>query len=320
MAGRIHFLVAGPVLDGLARAAPDAVAGEDVAALVAEGRESGSVALGPYRRLLSDVRRRAGAEPLLRAGEALRHARDPLLFVLLNAGDPVRLIEEEARLARFVHSRHRVRLEGAGAGWMRLRHAALRGRPTPEEHLVNCGIHAVLLREIGCEGLRVRLPDAGDPGRWVVDRDDVRAPAEPGSFACWHVEWDEFAPTRRPLPGLDAILLRAAAPDELPDEAGWADRARALLSSDLTRTWRIDDVADELGFPRRSLQRALSREGTTYRKLLDEVRVSEAARLLDESDLSVTAIGYACGFADTSHFTRAFKRRHAHPPSRHRTH
>ncbi|MBX3227093.1 MAG: helix-turn-helix domain-containing protein [Labilithrix sp.] len=35
----------------------------------------------------------------------------------------------------------------------------------------------------------------------------------------------------------------------------------------------------------------------------------EASRLLETTELSVTEIGYACGFADTAHFSRRFKRR-----------
>ncbi|MDX2170570.1 MAG: AraC family transcriptional regulator [Deltaproteobacteria bacterium] len=67
-------------------------------------------------------------------------------------------------------------------------------------------------------------------------------------------------------------------------------------------------VARTLGMSARNLQRHLAAEGTSFRALLDEARVSLARTYVAEGRLSVTEIAFVLGFADTSTFSRAFKR------------
>ena len=58
----------------------------------------------------------------------------------------------------------------------------------------------------------------------------------------------------------------------------------------------------------RNLQRRLQEEGTTYREALNEARRETACSHLDEGHFSVTEIAFLLGFADTSSFSRAFRR------------
>ena len=67
-------------------------------------------------------------------------------------------------------------------------------------------------------------------------------------------------------------------------------------------------VARQLGMSPRNLQRHLSKEGTSYKSLLNDARVDLARRYVREARLSVTEIAFVLGFADTSTFSRAFKR------------
>jgi AraC family transcriptional regulator len=53
---------------------------------------------------------------------------------------------------------------------------------------------------------------------------------------------------------------------------------------------------------------------------VDRIRDEEAARLLRDSDLSITETGYVCGFADSAHFSLSFKKRHGASPSAYRCH
>ena len=48
--------------------------------------------------------------------------------------------------------------------------------------------------------------------------------------------------------------------------------------------------------------------GTTFKNYLNIVRIDYAKRLLEESDLSVTAVGLECGYNSTAHFFRVFKK------------
>jgi AraC-like DNA-binding protein len=67
-------------------------------------------------------------------------------------------------------------------------------------------------------------------------------------------------------------------------------------------------IARTLGMSARNLQRHLADEGTSFKALLNEARVNLARSYVDEGRLSVTEIAFVLGFADTSTFSRAFKR------------
>jgi AraC-like DNA-binding protein len=67
-------------------------------------------------------------------------------------------------------------------------------------------------------------------------------------------------------------------------------------------------AAKELGISARSLRRHLSKEGVSYRILLQEALERSAMRMLSESGRSVQETAYAIGFSDPAAFHRAFKR------------
>lgn len=70
----------------------------------------------------------------------------------------------------------------------------------------------------------------------------------------------------------------------------------------------IEQVAQHLNLSLRTLQRRLSEEGLTYKQLMEEVRKDFAQSYLRKPELSITEISYLLGYADTSAFSRAFKR------------
>jgi AraC-like DNA-binding protein len=67
-------------------------------------------------------------------------------------------------------------------------------------------------------------------------------------------------------------------------------------------------VARKLAMSPRNLHRHLAEEGTSFKALLNDARVQLARNYIDEGRLSVTEIAFVLGFADTSTFSRAFKR------------
>ncbi|HVN83289.1 MAG TPA: AraC family transcriptional regulator [Candidatus Binatia bacterium] len=67
-------------------------------------------------------------------------------------------------------------------------------------------------------------------------------------------------------------------------------------------------IARQLGMSPRNLQRHLANEGTSFKDLLNNARVTLARNYVREGRLSVTEIAFMLGFADTSTFSRAFKR------------
>ena len=58
----------------------------------------------------------------------------------------------------------------------------------------------------------------------------------------------------------------------------------------------------------RTLQRRLADEQLSYRGLLDAVRYETAIDLMQHTDHTVTDIANLLGYADPSHFARAFRR------------
>ena len=67
-------------------------------------------------------------------------------------------------------------------------------------------------------------------------------------------------------------------------------------------------IANDLNMSLRNFQRRLSAIGTSYGKLLSQVRHEMAGDYLRKKDYQVIEIAYLLGFADPSNFSRAFKR------------
>lgn len=80
----------------------------------------------------------------------------------------------------------------------------------------------------------------------------------------------------------------------------------------------LDTAAAALNMSKRSLQRELSCQGTSFTKILDDVRQQEAQRYLTTTIHSISHIAHAIGFTDTGNFCRAFKRWYQCSPHQYR--
>jgi AraC-like DNA-binding protein len=78
---------------------------------------------------------------------------------------------------------------------------------------------------------------------------------------------------------------------------------RALPSGGLT----IDSLADELGISRRTLQRRLSAQGSSFKRMLQIVREDQSQRYLEDPRLAITEIALLLGYSDQASFSNAFK-------------
>jgi AraC-like DNA-binding protein len=117
-------------------------------------------------------------------------------------------------------------------------------------------------------------------------------------------------PCRRTDPSLLSLLDRYAA-DRLsvPQAATFADRARAALSEELQAgNVTAQSVAARLGVSIRTLHRSLAAEGTSYGRLIDQLRLDIAERHLIDDRMSVAEVAFLVGFSEISAFHRAFKR------------
>jgi len=69
-----------------------------------------------------------------------------------------------------------------------------------------------------------------------------------------------------------------------------------------------DDVAKALGMSPRTLSRRLASQGTTFFKILEELRLALAMTYLRESGLVLSEIAFLLGYSGLSSFNDAFKR------------
>jgi AraC-like DNA-binding protein len=67
-------------------------------------------------------------------------------------------------------------------------------------------------------------------------------------------------------------------------------------------------VGRELGMSERTLHRRLHDEGTSFRRVLDDVRRDVATALLDDQRIAIAEIAFILGYSEPAAFTRSFRR------------
>jgi AraC-like DNA-binding protein len=101
----------------------------------------------------------------------------------------------------------------------------------------------------------------------------------------------------------------------LRDRTAITEEARSFIKRHASdSSLCIDDVADAVGVPVRTLQRALATCDTDYSREVANARLSRAVTVLS-NDYAVTAAARWCGYQTTSHFTKAFRERYGVTPS-----
>lgn len=77
-------------------------------------------------------------------------------------------------------------------------------------------------------------------------------------------------------------------------------------------------IARELALSKRQVHRVLAEEGTSFGRLLNEIRIAEAEALLgmfDKRARSIGEIAWEVGYSDQGHFARVFRSKHGLTPS-----
>jgi AraC-like DNA-binding protein len=87
-----------------------------------------------------------------------------------------------------------------------------------------------------------------------------------------------------------------------------ADQVRAHLTLFTAGFPTANEVAAALGFSERTLRHQLRSQGTSFRRILEELRFARARQLLEGSQLSVEAIAGQLGYAESAAFIHAFQR------------
>jgi AraC-like DNA-binding protein len=116
-------------------------------------------------------------------------------------------------------------------------------------------------------------------------------------------------PLRAADPASSAILSRTGETMLAADAGDALERVRTAASAAIDAgDARLELIARRLGVGARTLQRRLGAHGTTYARILDEVRREKAQRWVEQGTMSLGEIAFGLGFSEPSAFHRAFKR------------
>ena len=86
-------------------------------------------------------------------------------------------------------------------------------------------------------------------------------------------------------------------------------QAMLLIEQKLSYPDQIQTIVAPLGVGLRQLERRFAADvGITLREYRLQLRLARAKWLIEHTDLSITDVGFECGFGDCSHFSNAFAR------------
>jgi AraC-like DNA-binding protein len=80
----------------------------------------------------------------------------------------------------------------------------------------------------------------------------------------------------------------------------------------------VEKVASDLFMSKRSLQRMLQKEDSSFIVLLNEARMELAKQYVADPDMDLTEVSFLLGFSEQSSFSRSFKRWTGTSPAQHR--
>lgn len=265
------------------------------------------VPLQDKRVLVGHVLRTGGWAAVLQVGQGVHDIEDePLLHLLVQMGQPWRVLNAWLRLERYLHSRHRIAQTRVNDHAALLQHVGRDAGATPSvaESWSVLGVLAALLERSGCQGVDVSLQDTSPllrAGRVTVSDGQLNGWALAGNAQTWNVQWRV---TVHQVPGAALNNTAAAKPQaQLKNEVQrWVREAN---------NWQpaVSDAAAALNLSRRSLQRKLGEQGTRFVDVLGQARVERASEMLTQTPNLLAEIGFAAGYSDQAHFCREFKRR-----------
>ena len=87
------------------------------------------------------------------------------------------------------------------------------------------------------------------------------------------------------------------------------------IRENLIHDFSSDSISKSLGVSKRTFERRLFEENTSYRKVLEETRAEFALELLAHPENTLAEISYQLGFKEPNSFLRAFKRWNKVSPS-----
>lgn len=97
-----------------------------------------------------------------------------------------------------------------------------------------------------------------------------------------------------------------------------ADRVKRQLLSAPIGSVTATDIARTMFVTKRTMQRRLEREGTSYREITERLHAELADRYLGEAKQTIESIAVLLGYYDTAAFRKAFRRWYGQSPGQYR--
>ena len=94
----------------------------------------------------------------------------------------------------------------------------------------------------------------------------------------------------------------------------WSQKVRDAVIEDIASEQKIDNIAAKLSVTARTLRRRLTEEGTSFRDIYTDARLTIAHELLDAAGLNVETVAWRVGYAEPASFVRAFSRKYDKTP------
>jgi AraC-like DNA-binding protein len=261
------------------------------------------VPLQDKRALVGSALRAGGWSALLQLGQGARNLNnEPLIHLLVQMGQPWRVLDAWLRLERYLHSQHQITQTRVSDCEVRQHHAGRKEGVSPmvAESWLVLGVLAALLERSGCDDVQAHL-DHGRPllasGRVIASEAQLNAWSQAANAQSWQLKW-RVAHHEKP-----GVVFSVTPATTLQEQlASW------IHEKD---NWQPDlgDVASAFSLSRRSLQRKLSEQGTRFVDVIGHCRAQRASHMLAHSSDALAEIGFASGYTDQAHFCRDFKRR-----------
>lgn len=114
-------------------------------------------------------------------------------------------------------------------------------------------------------------------------------------------------------------LMSSQAAEAIGHQEGFIEQvSQYLLKNPDLPSIRIEDIAAAFNMTTSSFRRKLSQEGSTYKKLLADIRLLIARNYLKNTSSSIQEIAYMIGYQQTCSFHRAFKEQYGITPKEYR--
>ena len=157
---------------------------------------------------------------------------------------------------------------------------------------------------------------------YLIDRDRLTASSPSGAFHM-ALDWIKSLHDKALVEGIEDILAfeesryRRIKPAENICVSAPLREVVKLMDANLEEPLELEQLAVYAGRSRRQLERLFREQlGTTPQRYYLELRITEARRLLQHTELSQVEILVACGFVSPSHFSKCYSSYFGYRPSK----